>query len=904
MFKDVLAFARPRLAYHVKILKKEFNREVRMPSDNLSDLGRYVTTQRAFSVEKKWEDSTWKSFDFQSAPYRVGQAGIMADHETANDKERPESHHQIEQEARHIFDSVMRFCNPTTPDSEKDIGELIKSTYKFQIDPRSRAAFNSYFNQHFKFESGSALRARRALLFMCRFYSAVSTFIEAARRIPSFRKVSFVLVKPLGIVPGSQNGTSRRTVINALTALGISGLQTMTREYFPGAEDAESAINLRFNDIRQKLLHVHAEIQLINDFESRRAESINERRVHPYIGGSKLCCYLCHCFLRHHGFFQYRGCHWKLYPQWIVPGSFISDNAAQTFQECLRRVYVDIVTQIKLILAGKRLPSKECMKPESTIDLSSVATVSSRDSLEMSLRPRISSHLFKGYVSSTQSASLRISPFDLDISAYGPTVFDNAILSFPVSNKPGRISVQQGGQGREMSIEEADTFKDNFERKKLLPNLRRMEIRRRCHWQACKVAPGFRCKACRASYCSRSCQRLDWHRHVFICTVRGRPNLADSLVYLIRESLYCQNTEGESRSRRKQLLNDIDLSEAFGFNDCATLADFNNLFCLYRHWISKRKVSAIRFQEWVRSGKVKRRIKDQISLMKEDTCHCHRWFVTFNGGFKDRPSNMAAYVAHGFVRTLNFIRETDEEDDEIDDKPPSPAERLVFWLYSVLLKDFDNIPDENCPEWLNFGFCFCWNEEWKCKMAHAYLELARRAPIAEIARFWEDNRYQLDCLFLAKGINISQFLKAGISFGRPSHDDLGIYRLMVEVRHFHRGIYCACAQFNGCSCKQFPESRLSPETVMDYGFHLLSPWERWQMVQLYAEIFAAKGFNVREMLAARRSEDGRALQRYVERMVDVRKYHNKYKAGGLFPDLRGKLIRETSVLPQCYCICH
>jgi len=313
----------------------------------------------------------------------------MADHETTNNKERPESHHQIEQEARPIFDSVMRFCNPTTPGSEKDIGELIKSTCKLQIDPRSRAAFNSYFDQHFKFESGSASQARQALLFMCWFYSAVSIFIEAAWRIPSCRKVLFVLVRPLGIVPGSQNGTSGRTVINELTALGVSRLQIMTREYFPGAEDTESAINLRFNDIRQKLLHVHAEIQLINDFGSRRAESINERRVHPYIGGSKLYCYLCHCFLRHHGFFQSRGCHWKLYPQWIVPGSFISGNAAQTFQECLRRVYVDTVAQIKLILAGERLPSKECMKPESTIDLSSVATVSSKDSLEMSLRPRI-----------------------------------------------------------------------------------------------------------------------------------------------------------------------------------------------------------------------------------------------------------------------------------------------------------------------------------------------------------------------------------------------------------------------------------------------------------------------------------------------------------------------------------
>jgi hypothetical protein len=61
------------------------------------------------------------------------------------------------------------------------------------------------------------------------------------------------------------------------------------------------------------------------------------------------------------------------------------------------------------------------------------------------------------------------------------------------------------------------------------------------------------------------------------------------------------------------------------------------------------------------------------------------------------------------------------------------------------------------------------------------------------------------------------------------------------------------------------------------------------MIQLYAELFKTRGFDVREMLAARRNDDPVALQRYVERMVDVRKYQNKNKAGALFPDLRGRL---------------
>jgi hypothetical protein len=68
-------------------------------------------------------------------------------------------------------------------------------------------------------------------------------------------------------------------------------------------------------------------------------------------------------------------------------------------------------------------------------------------------------------------------------------VLDDAVLSFPLSDKPGRIFVQQNGQGREVSIEEADIFKDTVERKKLLPKLKGMKIRRHCHWEPCKVAP-------------------------------------------------------------------------------------------------------------------------------------------------------------------------------------------------------------------------------------------------------------------------------------------------------------------------------------------------------------------------------------------------------------------------------
>lgn len=127
---------------------------------------------------------------------------------------------------------------------------------------------------------------------------------------------------------------------------------------------------------------------------------------------------------------------------------------------------------------------------------------------------------------------------------------------------------------------------------------------------------------------------------------------------------------------------------------------------------------------------------------------------------------------------------------------------------------------------------------------------------------------------------------------------------MVEINHVHRGICCQCQTFHGRCCREFPESHFSVESVMEYGFEKLSPYERWQMMVLWEDVFTSKNFDPREMLDVRRDEDGMELQNYVERMVDTRRYYNKCKTGLLFPVLRGRLNWETSIMPSRFSICH
>ena len=155
--------------------------------------------------------------------------------------------------------------------------------------------------------------------------------------------------------------------------------------------------NILFNGLRCESCRVHAEVQLIHEYESRQANRADTGRVHPYIGSSKLCCYLCSSFIRRHGFFTYRGCHWKIYHRWLVPTAIAAAETTHIFEETLRGVFEEMKGHVRTLMKGEELPSNEPLRPETTLDMSSAATVSSRDLSEMTLRSPWSGRMFKGY---------------------------------------------------------------------------------------------------------------------------------------------------------------------------------------------------------------------------------------------------------------------------------------------------------------------------------------------------------------------------------------------------------------------------------------------------------------------------------------------------------------------------
>lgn len=461
---------------------------------------------------------------------------------------------------------------------------------------------------------------------------------------------------------------------------------------------------------------------------------------------------------------------------------------------------------------------------------------------------------------------------------------------------PGRVTLGHLGRFLDLSIGAAETYYDNHERKKILPKVKGRNFPRRCRRLGCSTVPALRCKACRTSYCSQTCQDLDWHRHVFVCTLRGRPNLADNFVLLLHALTNGRNTKDQIRQLRTNLLADKDVSKAFGFYGCETLEQVLYLIRVYAHIISSRRPGLL-LQQWLDNGSIEYKLGRIIQSTGDCCLEGAQRLLSSRELLKEQIFGIAAHVRSGYLYAMQLLMPDGNTEADLND-----AKRKAVWLYATLLEDFDNIPSRTQSQWIDFGFCFCADYEWASRMADAYLELAQKASLEEIADAW-GKEYLLNDFYRAKGIDIVDFERAGIRFGRPEKHELGVYRLMLEVDRLHRGSLCKCCHFFGC-CHRFPESFLSHESVMDYGFDTLSPWERWQMMALWQEIFASKKFNTREMLAARRSGDGETFQRYIEGIVDTRKYWNKYKAGMLFPNVRGFIDWRTSIMPLCYCICH
>jgi len=395
LLKQTIFYAGPRIDFYVESLRHEFNREPRLQSFDLSKIQKLVSaTAKPSRSLKSWSDDAWRDYDFATAGSKINHQDCALDElDRLSCEASGETYEGVRQDTNSLFQKVLDFCKTTNPPIE-DLAEVLKAAFILQTDVRSRARFQGCFVGYFGLAFEAALRARRALLFLCRFYAAVLTFTEAAAWLSSFRNMSFTFVEPLCEILPLKNVMKQKAARDVLKDLCARGSEASMAKLYRGKRKTTAKVDEHFGMARRQPCHVHAEIQLVDDFENRRGET--GWRAHPYIGGSKLCCYLCHSFLRHHGFFQCRGSHWKIYHQWLVPETFKTGKIAIVFENKLRLVHREVIEHVRSIMRGEAQPKKDPLRPESTVDLSTAATVSTQEMAEMTLASPSSKWMGKG----------------------------------------------------------------------------------------------------------------------------------------------------------------------------------------------------------------------------------------------------------------------------------------------------------------------------------------------------------------------------------------------------------------------------------------------------------------------------------------------------------------------------
>ncbi|KAI6037930.1 hypothetical protein EDC04DRAFT_3141842 [Pisolithus marmoratus] len=149
------------------------------------------------------------------------------------------------------------------------------------------------------------------------------TLVEAALNLPGFANLSIIFVKNL---PRRVCPAALPPLADAMQNLGLA-LDPTSVQYFIsetlGVTGAKQAFKKLQNGNSRQHLPTHAELQLV--LHLMRTTDINtmDKEVYPYIGCSKLSCFLCSVFIKslHHNGIKLRTCgsHGKIYTPWSIP---------------------------------------------------------------------------------------------------------------------------------------------------------------------------------------------------------------------------------------------------------------------------------------------------------------------------------------------------------------------------------------------------------------------------------------------------------------------------------------------------------------------------------------------------------------------------------------------------------
>ncbi|EXJ69260.1 uncharacterized protein A1O5_07296 [Cladophialophora psammophila CBS 110553] len=292
-----------------------------------------------------------------------------------------ESFQNVDSSVSDLFEKVHKLC---AEESRRSQEELLKQVMHITFDlwkgARTRSAIKAYLHQYFGDCRKHKAEAEKALLFLCKIYYGVRSFIEAAERPPAFKSIQCVPVHYQASGANHNFDSKQTTPLTVARRLGINVQQPGWIKYLIG-EGTKFATLLQQ---KRRKPHFHAEIQVLqsHDFLSSPDE---RKHTHPYIGCSRRCCLLCYLFIRSYGGFDVRGTHQTIIHRWEIPEHTIVGKAdpITKFRSATER-FLNIVRSILQRLFNMTYPiSQSQLLAQSSDALSSARSTSEKESAQL-----------------------------------------------------------------------------------------------------------------------------------------------------------------------------------------------------------------------------------------------------------------------------------------------------------------------------------------------------------------------------------------------------------------------------------------------------------------------------------------------------------------------------------------
>ncbi|KAI1875489.1 hypothetical protein JX265_004547 [Neoarthrinium moseri] len=872
-FELIFDHSAPRIKYYTSILRdaiQQAGQDVATPSTlrsrNVLDGLRHATYQ-------DWEDNHGLHFRFQLGGRGEDSVSDKAE-DCLSDQEDESLVQDTCSEIRHLFGSAAHQIPQST------LKNLLSKVYRIVRHPRQRPAFKGLLRQMVHNHKRLFKDIWAALLYLTRMFYAAVTFVDLAIRL-NVGSFKFQPVTPAAA--RKPNHSDARIPSQVLASLGYSSLSRGWIDFFQTTERVKE-----FARLSRSKTAVHGEVQLIFHVEElMQGRKQPAGTVFPYLGCSKKCCFFCEQFRVQHGAFQARGTHQTLFPLWALP-RVLPQHSLQLlhgFSDALKSF-------IRIMLTDPIPPARRDLLQQSSAALSTAQAVQ-RETPTYTTRPLTSRRMMLG--------------------TGGVGVTEHQIEFLPLPQTPG-FAMLMGGPGKQetdpVPIDRAEVSKLNHERSiYMLEKIDEMpptKVLDRKLCRRCQSLAEYRCSACWTLYCSGACQRRNWGSHVFVCRTPNRPNDVDFLRMVIRKVTRDMRSGDEEQIHNAMLylLADDHICSTFGFKHCKTRLEVLDLVCLYSTILSRTCPAVKSLQEYLATGNLSDFMKQFCQLerhvaqiTKKDECACVTWFLERQSSIEPLPipdSDTASYSIW-----VNAIADAIDSLDlalRFDNGYKlNEAETDVFHLYVTIQPGVWLVPDAYSSSWIEFGFCHCRSFAQRAELARRYIALARSdATFDDIVAAYEFR--SLADLMRTHGIDISELERQGIRLHRPPPCEYAVYRLMIGVEHALSGRYCSCFRVReGRRCHAYFETHIERESDTNFGFHLTSSWERWQLLNFYRHLFRLPGFDPRRMAEAAEDADRGCLEIYLDSLVsNMRmKISDRNRSNLLFPRLKDRLQATT-----------